>query len=186
MLILQTDVAPATVSPWIVAVGAAALLGAGVTVALAGRRESKPYFAKLPSGEHWVTMGGHPEGERQHVGGRPVLLDGEGRIVGGALPHFFQGMTPEQTADSRYLGRSWRGTQQNLQTIRTEIAKMERERRQAILREEREGRQLSDKQHLIDEVRRVTGGDMIRHAPHERRGPDAAAVGARTATRRGP
>lgn len=46
-------------------------------------RSGHAYFSRLPAGEHWVTIGGHPEGEHQHVGGQPVLIDAGGHIVGG-------------------------------------------------------------------------------------------------------
>ena len=43
----------------------------------------------LPAGQHWITI--HPNGvganaEGEPVKGRHVLIDGDGRIVGGAVP----------------------------------------------------------------------------------------------------
>lgn len=35
------------------------------------------------NGEHWVTIGGEPEGDKKHVGGTPVKIDGAGNVVAG-------------------------------------------------------------------------------------------------------
>ena len=45
--------------------------------------ESLERFEDDPRGEHWVTIGGHPEGKKKHVGGFPVQLDGAGTIIKG-------------------------------------------------------------------------------------------------------
>lgn len=38
------------------------------------------------SGKHWVTIGGHPDGKNgMHVGGFPVLLDGNGQVLSGKM-----------------------------------------------------------------------------------------------------
>jgi len=42
--------------------------------------------AKGQSEFRWVTIGGHEEDGKEHAGGTPVLLDGEGRIAGEACP----------------------------------------------------------------------------------------------------
>ena len=42
-------------------------------------------------GEHWVTIGGHAEGGKQHAGGNAVQIDGQGNIVGGNVPKEWQG-----------------------------------------------------------------------------------------------
>ncbi len=40
-------------------------------------------LSDTPSGQHWITIGGRAVGDKKHVGGFPVLIDGEGKIVGG-------------------------------------------------------------------------------------------------------
>jgi hypothetical protein len=34
-------------------------------------------------GQRWITIGGRKRGDKEHAGGFPVLIDGEGRILGG-------------------------------------------------------------------------------------------------------
>ena len=52
-----------------------------------GERRSSKVQGKLK----WVTIGGHAEGGKQHVGGNAVQIDGNGTIVGGNVPKEWQG-----------------------------------------------------------------------------------------------
>lgn len=45
-------------------------------------RAKKPVKSKN-SEERWITIGGHPEGDKKHAGGTPVKIDGEGNIKAG-------------------------------------------------------------------------------------------------------
>lgn len=41
--------------------------------------------------QHWITIGGHEEGDEKHAGGTRVLIDDDGRIVGGDVPRELHG-----------------------------------------------------------------------------------------------
>lgn len=55
--------------------GQRSLLGPG------GRGERRP---EKQRGLHWVTIGGQAEGDKSHVGGTPIQIDGDGNIHKGA------------------------------------------------------------------------------------------------------
>ncbi|MGH2619466.1 MAG: phage portal protein family protein, partial [Anaerolineales bacterium] len=55
------------------------------------QRESSAERYAAEGGGHWVTIGGHREAEGEHVGGRAVLLDGQGNIIGGDVPKEWHG-----------------------------------------------------------------------------------------------
>lgn len=54
-------------------------------LALQGALEGgQEFFQKA---DRWITIGGHEEGDRKHVGGTAVKIDDEGTIVGGGPKH---------------------------------------------------------------------------------------------------
>ena len=62
-----------------------------------GTRRSSKTQGKL----HWVTIGGHSEGSKQHAGGQAVQIDGTGKIVGGNVPRQWQGKNIRTAASSQ-------------------------------------------------------------------------------------
>jgi hypothetical protein len=115
------------------------------------------------AGQHWVTIGGHAEDGKQHADGHRVLLDGEGRIIGGSVPRAFQGLRPSDLRDRGRMRREWQQVQSEIRATRGRIAKMEA----GIPRLARELEAEDDaaRRHLLDEIKQATEGQMI--APDE-------------------
>lgn len=115
--------------------------------------------AAAPDGDHWITIGGHEEGDEKHKGGSPVLIDAQGRIKGGSVPKFFQGMSLKEMSDDRHIQREWKGNQKALRYYEDELARMDAQipaLAQHLKREADAGRRL-----MLAQIREVTEGQMI-------------------------
>lgn len=55
------------------------------------------------AGEHWITIGGHEEGDKKHADGQAVKIDSDGRIVAGG-PKFMHGKKISDTEAWRTKG----------------------------------------------------------------------------------
>lgn len=111
------------------------------------------------SGEHWITI--HPNGAGSH--GRHVLIDGEGRIVGGAVPKFFHGKSVTEI-HGKPLRTHWKGHQKEVETARKHLKSLEKQiaplaREYARMQKENNGPSLHQR------IAAVTGGHMISSHP---------------------
>lgn len=111
------------------------------------------------SGQRWITIGGHEGARGKHEDGSPVLIDGDGHIVGGKVPKFFQGLKVKDLRNDSLMQRRWKDAQKEIRTISERIHRMDAGipslARQ--LHKEADG----GRRYWIDRIREVTEGQMI-------------------------
>ena len=114
---------------------------------------------KAADAERWVTIGGHAGERGAHEGGQRVLIDGDGRIVGGSVPKFFHGMSVREMGNDRMVQRRWKETRREITDASRQLQKMEDSIPSLARQLKRD--EGAARRYWIDRIREVTDGQMI-------------------------